>query len=321
MAERLIIDSIFADYEEDRANEAVRRDRRVERVYADYPRIREIDAEINAVGLAAVQSIMKNPSEAAAINAGMKKRISELTAEKNSIIAANGIDADFAKIKYKCAKCGDTGYIGREKCECFYERLKEKSYVESNMAAMIKSQSFENFRFDYYTGDARARIEVIYKNAKRFCDEFETEPKSVIMKGGVGLGKTYMSSCIAKELIDKGYSVIYMRASEMFDLIEAKRFGRASQDDIEIIKRIYSDDLLIIDDLGTEIPTKATAPILFDVVSDRLLKQKKMIISTNLSYDELSKKYSRRLVSRIYDGFMPFEFIGTDIRETKLLKD
>ena len=193
----------------------------------------------------------------------------------------------------------------------------------SNIEETIKTQNFDTFSFDYYSKDVGENgvsvydnMMKIYNNCKRFCDNFDNETKGLVFYGSTGLGKTFLSSAIAKELMDKGKMVIYIRATKLFSINEDYKFGRNT--DRSVIDNIYKADLLIIDDLGTEPFNKNNLAFLFDVINERTANNKKIIINTNLQISEITKMYSMRFTSRLYEYFMMYKFYGEDIRIQKL---
>ena len=193
----------------------------------------------------------------------------------------------------------------------------------SNIEETIKTQNFDTFSFDYYSKDVGENgvsvydnMMKIYNNCKRFCDNFDNENKGLVFYGSTGLGKTFLSSAIAKELMDKGKMVIYIRATKLFSINEDYKFGRNT--DRSVIDNIYKADLLIIDDLGTEPFNKNNLAFLFDVINERTANNKKIIINTNLQISEITKMYSMRFTSRLYEYFMMYKFYGEDIRIQKL---
>lgn len=323
MADSATVNKIFNEYDELRQRAANERRQRIDEVYKKIPRICEIDDEIYSLGLSNMQSILKNPENADALNSEMKSKFRILNEEKKKLIEENNIDADYEEYRYECMDCGDTGYTeDGKKCKCLLQKLINEAYAKSNLGDILKKQNFDTFSFDYYSKEnigedisPYENMKKIYNRCKKFCDDFENEEKSLLFYGSTGLGKTFLSSCIAKDLIDKGKTVIYTRATKLFNVYEDYKFGR--NDDRSAIDNLYSADLLIIDDLGTEPQNKNNTAFLFDLISERIAENKKIIINTNLSISELAKIYSSRFASRIYESFDPRRFFGEDIRIQK----
>ncbi len=316
-----VTDRIFSDYEQTRARHERERRHRISAVAAKFPRIAEIDAEINRLGMDTLKKIMAEPKRSAELNASMKESIEKLKKEKEALLSANGIPADYSRLEYDCEKCRDTGYIGTAKCDCYMKKLADASYADSNLEKLVAEQNFENFSFDMFKGEARARMEILHRRAMEFCEDFEKPGKSIFMTGKVGRGKTYLSSCIAKAVMDKGFSVLYIRASKFFELCRKKHYGRLTEEESVTMDRTVTDDLLIIDDLGSEVGAEViNQGSLLDVVSERLLKKKKLIINTNYVMSQIDEKYSNRMTSRIYENFILLQFVGKDLRTEEYLE-
>ena len=324
MADEQTLNRIMNEYEELRISAANERKKRIEKVNKKIPRVAEIDREIFQCGMENTKRIFKNPDKADEYNKDFKENLRKLENEKSNLLKVNGISADYNKYKYKCGNCSDTGYDKNgKKCQCFKQKLINAAYSVSNIEETIKIQNFDTFSFDYYSKDVGENgvsvydnMMKIYNNCKRFCDNFDNETKGLVFYGSTGLGKTFLSSAIAKELMDKGKMVIYIRATKLFSINEDYKFGRNT--DRSVIDNIYKADLLIIDDLGTEPFNKNNLAFLFDVINERTANNKKIIINTNLQISEITKMYSMRFTSRLYEYFMMYKFYGEDIRIQKL---
>ncbi len=314
---------IIDEYEELRTKAEAERQVRIKDAFKICPKLSDIQKEINILGLDNTKAIMKNPEKAKDLNSEFNKKLSEILNLKSRLISENNIDPDFDKIKYSCQRCNDTGFENNgKKCICFRDKLIKNTYKISNLSDVMKDMTFENFSFEYYGNSEengiseRENIEFIYDSAKKFCKNFDSYKRNILFYGAPGLGKTFISSAIAREMIEKEKTVIYVSASKLFSGYDDYKFGRA--DDLEdFFEDIYNSDLLIIDDLGTEYISKLSVPFLFDLVNDRILKEKKIIINTNLLPNELEKNYSLRFMSRIYEYFDVFKFFGKDIRIQK----
>lgn len=326
MENEKVLNRIIDEYEELRMNAANDRKKRVDDINSQFPRIAEIDKEIFKRGLENTNKILKNPEKKDEFNADFKENLIRLNDEKIKIIKENNISPDYDKYKYSCEICEDTGYDDNgKKCICFKQRLINAAYSMSNMEDIVKKQNFDTFSFEYYPKEASdgvlspfENMTKIYNNCKRFCENFDNEEKSLVFYGPTGLGKTFLSSAIAKNIMDKGKTVVYVRATKLFSIYEDYKFGRNT--DKTVIDNIYDCDLLIIDDLGTEPVNKNNISFLFDIVNERIAAEKKMIINTNLQISEISKIYSTRFTSRLYEYFMFYKFFGEDIRIQKLKK-
>lgn len=320
MADSEAVNRIFEKYEEKRVKAAIERNERIEEIYLKFPRIKEIEDEINLLGIRNVKNILKDPDNHQKYNTDFDLKVKKLENEKNSILDKNGIDPNFKKYRYECEECSDTGYTpDGKKCRCFMQSMADEAYNISNISELMRKNNFDTFSFDYYSKEKGKypdspfnNIKRIYNRTKNFCENFDEFEKGLFFYGSTGLGKTFLSCAAAKNLIDKGKIVIFMRASKLFSLLEDYKFGRLS--DKKIIDNIYSCDLLIIDDLGAEVKNKLNTSMIFDILDERIISKKKMIINTNLDMNELSKEYSMRFTSRIVENFVICNFYGDDIR-------
>ena len=313
-------EEIFIKYEEKREAAARKRSENIERVYKLVPRIREIDKEINIFGIQNVQNILRDPHNHEKYNSEMEENLTRLEEEKRTLLKEKNIPEDFKKYEYECDACSDTGYTPDGKmCVCLKQSLINDAYSSSNIGELMKKNNFDNFKFDYYSKDKGKysdspfeNITRIYNRTKNFCEEFDTTDKSLFFYGTTGLGKTFLSCASAKELIEAGKTVVYVRASKLFTMFEDYKFGRLK--DKSAIDNLYDCDLLIIDDLGSEADSRLNASVLFDVFDERISKGKKFIINTNLDLKEIGKVYSMRFMSRIMENFIICNFYGEDIR-------
>ena len=315
---------IFSQYEEKRQKAENERDNLVKEINIKFPRLNEIDKEINILGIENVKKISKEPQKSKQFIKELKEKYKELEKEKQQILKENSINKNYKTPKYDCKKCSDTGFLEDGSiCNCYKQSLTNELYNISNLGDLLKKQNFNTFSFDYYskekTGNKKSPYEnmrAVYDFAKNYCKKNKKERKNLLFYGGVGQGKTFVSSCIAKEIIEKGETVIYIRATKLLNMYEDYKFNRSNNK--EMLDNIYNADLLIIDDLGTENITKIGVSFIFDVIDERILREGNTIINTNLSISDLSKTYTKRFTSRIAENFTVFEFYGEDIRLQKL---
>lgn len=315
---------IMNEYDEDRAAARIKREKLVKSVHEKFPEIKAIEQEINRLGAENFGNILKNPEKSDEYNKNFEKNLLKLREKKNKILETNGIPKDYDEVKYKCEKCLDTGYVDREKCYCFKQKLIKMRYDMSNMGTNL--HDFSEFSFDYYSDEIipglnvseKENMEYIYQKALEFCEEDDV--KNLFLYGGCGLGKTFLSSCIAKKMMDNGKTVIYITASGIFSDYEDFKFGKKNVNEFNKLREIlYNADLLIIDDLGTEVSNPLSMQFFLDLVERRNTANKKMIINTNYHLDGLKKKYSDRLISRLYEKFRIMKFFGEDIRKQMLV--
>ena len=317
-----ILDIIIREYDEQMNKNKEEREERIKKVYDKIPEIKEIDNQVATIGRNTLNNILNNPDNKDA-KKEMEDKFNILKQRKKELLLKNNIPIDYSELKYRCNICKDTGYVeGVGRCKCFMQRMIDILYERSNMGELLKRQNFNSFDDDYYEkgrikgyeNSPYENILYIKKFCKEFCDNFDEPSKSLLFHGDTGLGKTFMSSCIAKEIMDKGYTVIYIRAIRLFKLFDDERFGRINEN----IDWLYDCDLLIIDDLGTEISTKNNTPYLLDLINERIDNGKKIIINTNNNFDGLEKLYTKRFTSRLMEKFNIMNFYGDDIRRQKL---
>lgn len=322
MVKTEIIQKILREYEYKKGIAEQKRLLSIEEAYKKCPALLELDKEINRVGYEAMHSILDKSKSSESAKKEMDDKMAFLLSKKENLLKENNISSDYNKTKYECIECSDTGYTpDSKKCRCFQKRISELFYEESQFGNMIDGADFKNFDLSYYESsdkESREIIEDALIYAKDFCQNFDNINYNLFFYGRTGLGKTFLSSIIAKNLMDKGKNVSYVRATRMFTLYDDYKFKDYSLK--PLIDELYNCDLLVIDDLGTEFLSKTSLSFLFDLINDRLINGKKIIINTNVDIKEFSNNYTVRLTSRIYDCFKIFRFSGDDIRIKKLIQ-
>ncbi|MCI8342735.1 MAG: ATP-binding protein [Firmicutes bacterium] len=297
-------------------------------VYASLPRVEEIDREISMAGVGMAKNVLENPDNADFFQTELKTKLSALKNEKKEIMDSMGFDEDYLCLRHECDKCSDTGFIGGVRCSCFTQKLVDLAYNSSNMKDITKIQNFDSFDFSYYSDNATGNEDISPRqNIKRILEEclgftrtFGKTAKNLLLYGSPGLGKTFVCSCVAKELLDRGVTVMYITAPQLFKALENEKFNRSDENEQEVgkyMEEILGVELLIVDDLGTEFSTVFSNSELFDIINTRLISKKPMIISTNLGLKNLGEKYSDRIISRIMGEFITLKFFGEDIRLIK----
>ncbi len=255
----------------------------------------------------------------------LRRQNEELSRKKEALLLANGYPADYLSPVYTCTDCQDTGMIGDERCHCFKQAVVDLLYAQSNIANIIKEENFETFSFDYYNDTVidpktkltpRQNITRIYDTCQAFVRNFDKEFNNLLFYGNSGLGKTFLSHCIAKELLGTAHTVLYLTAYELFDML-GKAMYNEDEDFAASGEHILDCDLLIIDDLGTELATAFTMSRLNLCINERFLNRRATIISTNFGVQELADHYGERNFSRIFSSYTPLRFFGEDIRLKK----
>ena len=324
--------SILREYDARRLKSHRETMARREKLYREIPRLKELDDEI-AHG--SVRSEKLSLAGDATALLSLRQKNEALSAEKKALVAAHGYPADYLEPKYLCADCSDTGFIGREKCHCFRQAIVDLLYSQANVRQAIGRENFDNFSYNYYSDDyidetvhmtPLENIHCVVAGAKKFIAEFDTAPGNLLIYGNTGVGKTFLTNCIARELIMTGHTVIYLTAFELFDILERRKFSRPDNGEDEEYSEaanqfahIRDCDLLIIDDLGTELNNAFISSQLYQCINERLLGRRATIISTNLSFEQLKNNYSERIFSRITGSYTFLKIVGEDIRIRKKL--
>ena len=281
------------------------------------PQVAEIDRALAATGPRIMREALNGRD-------GLQERIRRieegnalLLEARNEILRASGYPEDYSSVHYECNECMDTGFVNGKMCKCLRTALNYAGYESSGVLKLIEKQNFDTFDLKYYNGNEKINMERIFSRARTYAENFDgVSMRNLLFMGTTGLGKTHLSSSIAKVIIDNGYDVIYESAQNIFADFEAERFGRVPAGE-DRTSRYFSCDLLIIDDLGTEMQTQFTVPCLYNLINTRLIAEKSMIISTNIRKEELLAKYSDRITSRLFGEFEICVFAGKDIRSQK----
>lgn len=307
---------IKAEYLEKYQKARAAADMRASEIYARIPRVREIDVALSKTALEIMSAVSSGKENAEEALARVRARNDMLMAERDSLLLNIGYPADYTDVRYECEYCGDTGYVDGRMCECMKRKLVMAGYESSGLGKLIRKQSFDNFSLDYYkAGGANYRsMEFYYNSLKDFAENFSSESyKNFFLLGGTGLGKTHISTAVAKTVIERGFDVLYVTAIDMFADFEQKQFGNGEDN----TRRYFDCDLLIIDDLGTELTNQFTVSCLYNVINSRINSTRSTFINTNLSKKELETKYAERITSRIFGEYYPYLFSGIDIRKQK----
>ena len=315
---------IMREYEERRYASKHEQTARAEEVYKKIPRIKEIQDEISSISVQNMKNRLTGIKEGDNFTKEqLHKAITGLMAEKKMLMEQYGYPEDYLKQRYVCEDCQDTGYIGNEKCHCLKEKITELLYSRSNLKETLLKENFDTFNISYYseknvdtvTGkNAKANITEVLGKCRHFVESFGSDFENLFIYGETGVGKTFLTNCIAKELMDKSYSVIYMSSVHMFEVLADEQFGKGERNSQTGVRDLTGCDLLIIDDLGTELVNTFTASALFNCINERFLKKKPVIISTNLSIGDIRELYSERVFSRIASNYTMLKIFGEDLR-------
>ena len=300
---------------------------RQEEIYEKIPRIKEIDNQIGSSSINITKLILADTKNSTKLIEELHQNTIDLQMEKGELLSVNNYPTDYLTIKYTCKICLDTGFVDNQKCSCFKQKIINYLYKQSNLSNLLSSQNFDTFDFIYYSDkidkehkeSPKQNMQNIYKTCLDFSKNFDKSFRNLLFTGTTGLGKTFLSSCIAKDLLDKGKTVYYQTAFKIFDLLEEYQFNKSTNFNKEDLNMLFDTDLLIIDDLGAEFINSYTKSEFFNIINSRILNNKKTIISTNFNMNELLSMYSERVASRIVENYEILDFFGDDIRIKKNL--
>jgi DNA replication protein DnaC len=288
-----------------------------QKVYEAVPEYPEIEDRITDIAMECATKVFEGDKDAIS---KMNEDIAKLEARKKQLLCENGFPEDYLEEKYVCPDCRDTGYTdGRQKCHCLRQAILRFLYRQSNIEDVLKRENFNTLSYDYYTDTECERMKGIIDVCRRFADEFGKRYENILLYGNVGVGKTFLTNCMAKEIIDQGHSVIYFTSMRLFDTLSRELFSYNYDEDRswDLQNDIFTCDLLIIDDLGTENVNAFVASRLFDILNERDLRRKSTIISTNLPFEELGSRYTERNISRIFGNYKVLNPVAGDIRMKK----
>lgn len=303
-----------------------RMEQRYQKALSAIPELAKCDKKIRELSIAHARNRLRNQEDTCDLSAEIHK----ISNQKEQLLIEYGFPADYLKPVYTCPDCQDTGYIDGRKCHCFEKEIVTFLYSQSNLKDVLELENFSHFNIEYYPDDyteeatgltPRDNMHHILDTVKSFLSGFQNEPKNLLLYGNTGVGKTFLTNCIAKELLDRSHTVVYLTSLKLFDILETYKFDRGlSQTEKDAtISYIMTSDLLIIDDLGTELNNSFTSSQLYHCIDTRLTNRRSTIISTNLSFDDLREQYSERIFSRVTSNYTLLKITGDDIRLKKAI--
>lgn len=283
------------------------------------PEYKDIDDSIASCSVALTKRILLGDKNA---KSEISETIDELTNKKKQLLLSAGLPADYLEIHYECPHCKDTGFLPSGQCSCLRKMLSDKLSEKSGLNTIIKENNFEMLSYEYYKDSDLLHFKNAVASCHKFVDNFAIDYDNLLFYGNVGTGKSFLSCCIAKELLNKGYSVIYFSSPELFRVMSDILFGRGDYNLSNAIhSQIFESDLLIIDDLGTELTNNAVATELFSLLNERFRRNKSTIISTNLDLQQLQERYADRIFSRLLERYSFHKITGPDIRKEKRINN
>lgn len=301
--------------------------RRKEEVYEKIPRIKEIDQQLATSSIDAVRTKLKGGND---IIVATKEQNQSLIAEKTDLLKAHGYSVDYLKPIYTCTRCKDTGRVENDYCSCFRQASISLLYRQSTLDNILEKENFDTFDLSFYSKENDGthpytpydNMSNILAKSKLFVETFDKEGGNLLFYGETGLGKTFLSNCIAKALMDTQHTVLYQSAIHLFEEVCGDVIMRKGQNpaNIKTYKYLYNCDLLIIDDLGTEYTNSFVSSELYNILNTRMRENRSTVISTNLNLQELTERYSDRISTRLFAEYKVFNFYGNNVRLAKRRK-
>lgn len=304
-------------------------DRRKREVFAINPKIQEIEKELERFGIRMLNLIASGECDSDTATSRIMAENKAFVKQRERLLTEAGFPENYFDIPPYCTKCDDNGFIDGKLCSCLQAEITAIALREANLSENLTGHTFENFNLSYYSDEyveeygcsPRENMKSILSDCQAFVENFDKSDENLLFCGSCGLGKTFLSSAIANELIKRGIDVLYVSSNALFPILENMHFGRPVEESSQYIARKIGEcELLILDDLGSEFVTQFTSAELFRIINTRLNAGRKMIISTNLNRNMLQNTYNERIASRITGGFSILEFLGDDIRRIKKLE-
>ncbi|HJC05606.1 MAG TPA: ATP-binding protein [Candidatus Enterocloster excrementipullorum] len=290
-------------------------------IYREIPEVRRLEAEMAERSVACARRLLEGEKEALS---GLRSDLSVLKERKARLIRQAGYPEDYLELHYRCPDCRDTGLVEGRKCHCFLQAQMKLLYAQSNLENVIERESFATLSFACYDDQEilpqlgitnRAYMKRVAANCRRFAEEFGTAHENLLFTGSTGVGKTFLTNCIAGELMKRGHSVIYLSAADLFEVFSKNKFDSEDTENMqEMYRFVLECELLIIDDLGTELNNSFTSSQLFYCINERMGRERSTIISTNLTIAGLRDSYTDRVASRIMSGYTIIPLYGRDLR-------
>ncbi len=302
--------------------------RRREQAYARLPELRQLDGELGALMTDISATALRRGGNAGEAVMRAREESSRILLRRSNLLASGGFPPDYTDDIFTCPLCRDSGYVQGKPCACLKALYQEQSVRELSSVLDLRGQGFDSFDLSFYSDvpdrghslSPRSAMKTVFTLCKKYAEDFDSSSVSLLFRGSTGLGKTFLSSAIAGVVSEKGYSVVYDTATALVEVFERQKFDRGGENSEEAasgIRRYLGCDLLILDDLGTEMTTSFTQSALYSLINTRLINGKQTIISTNLSEDEMHRRYSPQLASRLEGDYLTLNFYGRDIRSLK----
>lgn len=308
-------DAIQRDYDARQLrNRRLLESRRAE-VFRCCPAYEEASNAVASLSVAYGKRLLNGDEQAVS---AYREELAALSGKKAALLTQAGFPADYLEPVYDCPECRDTGYVDGQRCHCFRQQITRMLYAQSNLQELLSTENFSALSYEYYKDNDLDNFRKAVESSLSFIKNFQTEYRNLLFYGEVGTGKTFLSNCIACEMLNQGYSVIYFSASGLFNLLSKYSFDAVNKEMLyKTYEDLYNCDLVVVDDLGTELSNSFTNSQLFSFINERQLRKKSILISTNLSLEEIKARYSDRIFSRLTSNFIFRKLSGPDIRACK----
>lgn len=317
-------DAIMREYGRQQIENHHKLEERRKEIYARLPVVKQLEAEIAERSVACAKKLLEGDK---GVLDRLKEDLRDLREQKALIIRAAGYPDDYLELHYRCPDCRDTGLVDGRKCHCFLQAQMKLLHAQSNLEDVLERENFKALSYEYYDDTEilpqlgitnAAYMRRVVAGCKEFVRVFDKKHDNLLFTGSTGVGKTFLTNCIARELMDDFHSVIYLTASDLFDVFSRNKFDYDNAEDMKDMYRFILDcDLLIIDDLGTELNNSFTSSRLFYCINERMNMSRSTIISTNLTLARIRDSYTDRVTSRIMSGYRIIPLYGGDIRLLK----
>ena len=317
-------DAIMREYGRQQIENHHKLEERRKEIYARLPVVKQLEAEIAERSVACAKKLLEGDK---GVLDRLKEDLRDLREQKALIIRAAGYPDDYLELHYRCPDCRDTGLVDGRKCHCFLQAQMKLLHAQSNLEDVLERENFKALSYEYYDDTEilpqlgitnAAYMRRVVAGCREFVRDFDKKHDNLLFTGSTGVGKTFLTNCIARELMDDFHSVIYLTASDLFDVFSRNKFDYDNAEDMKDMYRFILDcDLLIIDDLGTELNNSFTSSRLFYCINERMNMSRSTIISTNLTLARLRDSYTDRVTSRIMSGYRIIPLYGGDIRLLK----
>lgn len=320
-----IISRARARLEQAKAEREAENDQHLRRAYAQYPRLKEIDKELRITMAEVARETFRGGDDRAQKIAAIRAKNQALQQERAWLLESSDLEEGYLDDSPICPVCGGSGYVGSQMCECLRELCRQEQKKELTALIGSSRESFDSFRLTYYSDEVDPRLGISPRvimgktlaACKRYAQNFSRQSGNLLFSGDTGLGKTFLSACIARTVADGGHSVVYESAPHLFSNLESARFRSDGEEARKAADRYAACDLLIIDDLGTEMVTQFTISALYTLVNDRLMGNLPTIISTNMNTEDIGRRYSPQIASRLTGSYRRLAFVGSDVRIIK----